>query len=144
MPKTAVGTLKAPEPIGRRRVSPRQEEILEALAWLREGKGTVVESDRGPYLVVALDNEKVGSLRQARIALANARWACHPSNARSSRRMSPEEYERVFGAAGRGGIRIEEQDGQLLMFVPAAYAEGGVRSTVKVATKATKAKAAVA
>ncbi len=107
----------APPSPRRRRTSARQAEIMEALEWLAQGRGVEV----GDYLALALDRSRVGGLSQARAALANMRWALNPNNKKSGRADS-DKFGRLFAAAGRGGIRIEEQDGEILIFVPKSYA----------------------
>jgi hypothetical protein len=121
MPKLPKGRVQPPKPRVAGRISVRQQEVLEALEALKAGKGRVIEDDHGNrYCYIGLDQERVETIEQARSALYNLRWKLNPRNPKTG--GDPSQFQRYFGG-GRGAIRIEEQNGMLLMFVPYDFVE---------------------
>lgn len=123
MPRVPKGQVKPPRPRAAGRVSVRQKEVLEALEALKAGKGRTLEDEEGnKYLYIALDRDKVETVNQAKSALYNLRWKFNPKNAKTG--GDEAMFNRFFGKdAGRGAIRIEEQNSEILVFVPISYAE---------------------
>lgn len=104
------------------RVSIRQQEVLEALEMLKKGEGSLVESEDGvKYLCIALDPSKVETVAQAKSALYNLRWKLNPKNPKTA--GDAELYEYFFSKEfGRGAVKVEEQSGEILLFVPLSFA----------------------
>lgn len=114
MPKAPTTEITPPKRARGGRTSVRQRELLETLEALKSGEGTVVEDDAGnKFLCLALDETKVPNIRAARAAFYNLRWRYKSGD--------PEMFKALFGET-RGTVRIEEQGGEILVFVPASYA----------------------
>lgn len=124
MPKVPNATVTPPKKGRGGRSSIRQQEIMDALEALRDGEGVLVEDDMGnKFMCIALDGTKVPTLRSARAAFYNLRWKYHPKSG-----GDPERFASLFGES-RGTVRIEEQNGEILIFVPATYVQKRVAAT---------------
>jgi len=109
------------------RKSVRQAEVREGLELLKSGKGekVIAENDK-EFLVVELDIEKVETVKKAEAALFNLRWRLNPKNKTTG--GDEAEFERLFGAAGHGGLKVYGDEKRVMLAAISTYPKGTAKA----------------